>query len=128
LTLSKGRTAILTAVPVAAATVSLTVLAYIASVEGLPNGVALEGFFLYFSAAILIASLAGLFVGLPIVWLLRRFGLLNFPVVAAAGMLSGAAVSWLILSTFPPLIGAIAGLAAATTWWLIAGRTSEPDA
>jgi dolichol kinase len=45
-----------------------------------------------------------------------------------AGIISGAAVSWLILPTFPPFIGAIAGLAAAITWWLMAERKIKADA
>ena len=125
---SKERTAFLTAVPVAAATVPLSVGLYIAWVEGLPNDISLDGVITYFLVAMIISSFAGLLVGLPVVWSLRQLGVLNFPVLSAAGLAAGALVNWIIFSTFPPFIGAIAGLSAAITWWLIAERSSELDA
>lgn len=118
----------------AAATVPLTVLSYIALSEGLPNGIAFGGAIIYFVVSSFYIFIAGLLIGLPIVWVLRRLSFISFPILAAAGFLSGGAVSWLILSNwenldaFPPLIGAIAGLAAAITWWLIAERRTELDA
>lgn len=102
-------------------------LIYVASVEGLPYGISLWGTFLYFVTALIIVSIAGLFVGLPIVWALRRHLAPTMPLLALAGVITGASANWMILSGFPPFFGAIAGFAAAITWWFIAERKHEID-
>ena len=126
--MSKDATAFLFATLVAAATVPITVVTFIALSEGLPNGISLGGALLYFIVAMACIAVAGLLVGLPIVWVLRRSGLMKFPVLGVAALMFGGAVNWLVLPTFPPFIGAIAGLAAAVTWWLIAERKMTLDA
>ena len=88
----------------------------------------------YFAYSTLFVFVAGLLVGVPIVWVLRRLSMFNLPVLVAAGFLSGGAVSWLILSgggNRDPLlflVGAFSGSAAAITWWWITERKGEPYA
>ena len=128
MTLSRDTAALFTAVPVAAATVPVSVMIYVALSEGLPNGIALEGAIIYFVVAFLFVVAGGVLIGLPVIWVLRRFSLMNFPVLASAGLLTGGLASWLILSTFPPFVGGIAGLAAAMIWWFIAERRKTSHA
>ena len=126
--LSKEVTAFLFATLVAATTVPISVATFIALVEGLPNGVSLGGALAYFIGAMVCVAIAGLLVGLPTVWILRRTGLMQFPVLCVTGLLFGAGINWLFLPTFPLFIGAIAGVAAAVTWWLITDRRTIVDA
>ena len=122
------------AIPVASVTATITIATYLAVESGLPNGANLEGLFFYLAVSAFFVSLAGLLVGAPIVWILRRVGAMKFSVLAVAGFLSGGGVAWLIFpgarTGYPALlmVGAIAGLAAALTWWLIAERRTTLDA
>ena len=128
MSLSKDVTAFLFATVVAAATVPISVATFIALSEGLPNGVSLGEALLYFIVAMACIAIAGMLVGLPIVWGLRRTGLMNIPTLGVAALVFGGAVNWLVLPTFPPFIGAIAGLAAAVTWWFLAERRTTVHA
>mgnify|MGYP005984012283 CR=1 FL=1 len=125
--------AFLIAIPIAAAFATVTIATYLTVQAWPPAEWNFNGLFLYFVVAAFFISIAGVIVGLPIVWTLRRSGLMSLSALAFAGVFSGAITSWLVFSggrnveLFPFAVGATSGLAAAITWWVKAERRAVYD-
>ena len=88
-----------------------------------------SGLALIFAFASPVAYAATLGVGLPALWLVRRFWRLTFATTVAVGVVVGSGVaavlapnlrSDLVSVPLPVWSGALLGAAAAATWWALA--------
>jgi hypothetical protein len=117
--------AFLVAVVAASIAVGLVVGLTIGSHEDVPLSSLIWGIVGYALFSVIPVAVAGLLVGVPIVLALRFAGLAYLPIITVAGMVSGAAIAWLLMGTpnnalFWPIAGASSGLAAALAWWFLA--------